>query len=330
MDLLWPDLGMRAASNNLRQALHAARRAFDSAAGTQYLVSEDEQLALCPQGDLWVDVEAFEEVAATARRAKDPAAYRAALDLYAGELLPADRYEDWAEEPRRRLRETYLSLLLELARLREERGEYYLAAEAFRRVLAEEPAREEAHVGLMRLYALEGHKGESLAQYGTLEGVLLKELGTEPAASSRALMEEIEAGRFPPKEARFPGSLPQEPSGAPRHNLPARRTSFVGREQQMVEVKRQLAMTRLLTLTGVGGSGKTRLGLEVARDLVGAYPDGVWLVELAALSEETLVPKAVAGALEVQEQAGQPLTNSLVDALRGKEMFGSRRKRSEV
>jgi DNA-binding SARP family transcriptional activator len=117
MDLLWPDLGRQAASNNLRQAVHAARRALAPVAGSQYLASEDEQLALCPQGDLWVDTEAFEEVAATARRAKDPAAYRAALDLYAGELLPGDRYEEWAEEHRRRLQQTYLSLLLGLAGL---------------------------------------------------------------------------------------------------------------------------------------------------------------------------------------------------------------------
>lgn len=72
--------------------------------------------------------------------------------------------------------------------------------------------------------------------------------------------------------------------------MPASRTSFVGREQEMMEIKRHLAMTRLLTLTGVGGSGKTRLALEVARDLIGAYPDGVWVVELAPLSEGTLVP----------------------------------------
>ena len=68
-----------------------------------------------------------------------------------------------------------------------------------------------------------------------------------------------------------------------KHNLPPQRTSFLGREREMLEVKRALAMTRLLTLTGAGGTGKTRLAQEVAKDLVGAYPDGVWLVELARL-----------------------------------------------
>jgi predicted ATPase len=87
-----------------------------------------------------------------------------------------------------------------------------------------------------------------------------------------------------------------QPRSAGQHNLPAPRSSFVGREQDMLEVKRELQMTRLLTLTGVGGSGKTRLAVEVARDLAQSYPDGVWLVELAPLSEEELVPKAVAEA----------------------------------
>lgn len=83
------------------------------------------------------------------------------------------------------------------------------------------------------------------------------------------------------------GRIPQ-PSSTPTHNLPAPRSSFVGREREIPEIRRALSATRLLTLTGVGGSGKTRLALEVARDLVEAYPDGVWLVELAPLSEEAL------------------------------------------
>ena len=77
---------------------------------------------LCPEGDLWVDVDAFEEAAAIARRAREPGAYRAAIELYAGELLPEDRYEEWTQERRETLRQTRLRLLVELARLHEERG----------------------------------------------------------------------------------------------------------------------------------------------------------------------------------------------------------------
>ena len=128
-----------------------------------------------------------------------------------------------------------------------------------------------------------------------------------------------------PKEVHAAGDAdltPAPPPQRPPNNLPLTRTSFVGREREVVEVERVLATTRLLTLTGAGGSGKTRLALEVARNLLGAsYPDGVWIAELAGLSEGALAPQAVAGALGVQEQPGQPLTDTLVEALRDKEML---------
>ena len=171
----------------------------------------------------------------------------------------------------------------------------------------------------MRLDALSGSKGESLAQYESLEEILRTELGTEPAASTRALKEEIAAGRFPPNQAPFPASPLEEMPGASRHNLPAARSSFVGREREMLEVRRELAMTRLLTLTGAGGSGKTRLALEVARNLIGAYREGVWLVELAPLSEGELVAQAVAGTLGTKEQPGRPLVDTLLEELRPKQ-----------
>jgi predicted ATPase/DNA-binding CsgD family transcriptional regulator len=327
MDLLWPHLGGEAAANNLHRTLYASRRALepDPLTNSRCLSLQGEQLSLCPQGELWVDVEAFEQAAAAARRSREPAAYRAALDLYAGELLPEDRYEGWAEGHRGRLREGHLSLLLGLARLHEERADHDGAAEALGEVLAVDPVREEAHVGLMRLHALRGHRGEALRRYERLEEVLSRELGAEPAAASRALREEIAAGRFPPPAVSRSASEPdgRREGGAEslKHNLPAQRTSFVGREREMLEVKRQLVMTRLLTLTGAGGSGKTRLALEVARDLVGAYPEGVWLVELAPLSEQALVPQAVAKAVKVAEQPSRPLTDALVDDLRDKRLL---------
>ena len=80
-------------------------------------------------------------------------------------------------------------------------------------------------------------------------------------------------------------------------------------------------MTKLLTLKGAGGCGKTRLAVEVARDLVGAYPEGVWLVDLAPLSEAELVPQAVAQALGVREQPGRPLLETLEDTLRSRKLL---------
>jgi predicted ATPase len=173
----------------------------------------------------------------------------------------------------------------------------------------------------MCLYALSERRAEALAQYKRLEEVLSRELGAEPGAASRHLYEEIAAGTFlSPQQP--PAELPPgKPADASKHNLPAPRTSFVGRERDILEIKRSLAMTRLLTLTGAGGSGKTRLAVEVAKDLVGTYRDGVWLVELAGLSEGVLVPQAVTGVLGVQEQPGRPLTDTLTEALRQKDLL---------
>jgi predicted ATPase/DNA-binding SARP family transcriptional activator/DNA-binding CsgD family transcriptional regulator len=332
MELLWPDLHQEAALNNLHYALHVARRTLEpsalassSAATSRYLRLRGEQLTLCPDSPLWVDVEAFEEAAVTARRAMEPAAYRAAIDLYSGELLPQDRYEAWAEERRAQLRGVYLSLLLELAALYEERKEFELGIEALSRVVAEEPTHEGTHVELMRLYALSGRRREALGHYEQLRKALLGKFGTEPEAATTRLQQEIWAGTFPPSDlppAGFPpGEEAPSPAGVATHNLPMARTSFVGREREKLEIKRLLAMTRLHTLTGAGGCGKTRLALEVAKDLVGAYPDGVWLVELAALSDPTLVEQAVAQVLGVREQPGRPLIETLKDILRTKKML---------
>ena len=333
MELLWPNLNPKAAANNLRHALHNARLTLGSglaAATSRYLQLRGELLELSPEGPLWLDVEAFEEAAASARRAHSPSAYQVALNLYAGDLLPEDRYEEWAEERREELRSTYLALLAELAELYEERKEFGPAIEALRRLLRSEPSHEGAHVGLMRLYALSGERQAALMQYERLREALLRELGTDPAAISQRLYEDIVAGRVPPSRPEQVENRPtdgsgegqrEDPEGARRHNLPHALTSFVGREHELVAVKRALGMTRLLTLTGPGGSGKTRLALEVARDLAGAYSDGVWLVELAGLSEGELVPQEVMTTLGVREQPGRPLTETLVEALRNKEML---------
>ncbi len=104
-----------------------------------------------------------------------------------------------------------------------------------------------------------------------------------------------------------------------QHNLPLQLTSFIGREQEMLDIKRLLATSRLITLLGSGGCGKTRLALQVAADVVDTYADGVWLVELAALpshSDAATVQKAVADALGVREEAGRPLLSTLIDYLK--------------
>ena len=118
---------------------------------------------------------------------------------------------------------------------------------------------------------------------------------------------------FPPLNSLDNPALP--------NNLPQQTTSFIGREKQVEEVKTLLEKTRLLTLTGSGGGGKTRLGLQVAADVLEHYPDGAWLVELAPLADPALVTQAVAQVLGVREEAGKPLAQTLVDFLKAKHLL---------
>src|SRR5207244_1789028 len=109
----------------------------------------------------------------------------------------------------------------------------------------------------------------------------------------------------------LPSDFPSLKSLDPlRNNLPRQLTSFVGREREIGEVQRLLKSSALLTLTGSGGCGKTRLALQIAAEALEEYPDGVWLAELASLTDPALVPQAVASALGVQEEGGQELVQT--------------------
>jgi DNA-binding SARP family transcriptional activator len=194
MDLLWPELDPAAAGANLRKAAHHARAALDDAAagGGEMIVTAGEVLAI-DANDLVVDTEQFRALLTTARRATELDAYRQAIDAYRGELLPDDRYDEWAVSARRELHLEFLAGLTEMAALLEARGEVEAAIATVRRLVAEEPTDEEGHAGLMRLYALAGRRADALRQYEHLCRTLDEELGTEPGPAAQRLYEEIRA-----------------------------------------------------------------------------------------------------------------------------------------
>ena len=207
------------------------------------------------------------------------------------------------------LRRKALDALTDLAAFHERRGEYESAQRYALRQIEIEPWRELAYRQLMRALALNGQRTEALAHYDQCRAVLAKELGVEPEAETVALVVQIRTGQLTPAHEPPPG------------NLPVPLTRFIGREQEMAEVKQLLATTHLLTLTGPGGVGKTRLALQVAADVSGDYADGVWLVELAALAQPAPVPQAVATALNLCEESQRPLLDTLSDCLRDKQLL---------
>jgi predicted ATPase/class 3 adenylate cyclase len=115
--------------------------------------------------------------------------------------------------------------------------------------------------------------------------------------------------------------LPLNTLNSPRHNLPLQLTSFVGREREIAEVKYLLSATRLLTLIGPGGTGKTRLSIQVAGELLDQYPDGAWFVEFAPISDPLLIPRTTAIAIGLRDEPRRPVIDMLCDYLRGKQLL---------
>ncbi|HEX2710614.1 MAG TPA: NB-ARC domain-containing protein, partial [Candidatus Acidoferrales bacterium] len=170
-----------------------------------------------------------------------------------------------------------------------------------------------------------GHGGQilvsgttwSLVENDLPEGVSARDLGSHRLKDLKQ-PERIFQLLHPQLPAEFP---PLRSLSARPNNLPIHLTSFIGREQEMAEIARRLLTTRLLTLTGAGGCGKTRLALKIAAATLEKFEDGVWFVDLSALSDSTLVPPAVASVLSVPEQPARTLTEALVSYLRSKSLL---------
>ncbi|MGH2400105.1 MAG: adenylate/guanylate cyclase domain-containing protein, partial [bacterium] len=189
-----------------------------------------------------------------------------------------------------------------------------------------EPARSEAGYIGMDVHRVAricgaGHGGQIilseaaqvLLEHNLPAGISLRDLGTHrlkdlarPIRLFQVLADGL-AADFPPLSSL----------NVRRHNLPLQLTSFIGREREIREVKALLRGTRLLTLTGIGGVGKTRMALQVAAEMLDEFPDGVWIVELGRISNPALIPHSVASAVgALEEQGGRPLTETLIDVLR--------------
>ncbi|AYN43086.1 hypothetical protein D9753_34115 [Streptomyces dangxiongensis] len=312
-DLLWPDLERRAAANNLHQVLYAARRALTgTGADGDIVVLRDDLVLLGPDGGVRVDVDEFEEAARRASHDGAAAQLGAALALAEPGLLPEDRYEPWAREAADALAVRCAAMRWALAEALRREGRTAESIEGLRTLLGADPLHEPGSRALMTALAATGRRREALAVYEGLRDALCEDGGADPDPRTRRLYRTLLAGSVQPRE--------EEPA-VPRHNLPAQAGALIGRQRETAEVEALLGRSRLLTLTGTGGCGKTRLALAVAARQTGAFRDGVWFVDLAALTEPHLVPDAIAAVLGLQLPASGPAQEALVSQLGGRELL---------
>ncbi|BDM71526.1 SARP family transcriptional regulator [Streptomyces nigrescens] len=331
---------------SLQSKVSQLRRALDTAEpGARKLV------ATAPPGyrlDITADAldagrfTALTTRARTARSAADRAGLLTeALDLWQGPAFAGFADDDLVRPVAEALEEQRLTALEEHAAARLELGEHAALTGELAALVARHPLRERLRALQLTALYRSGRQSEALAAYGEIRTRLAEELGVDPGAELTAVHQAIlRQEPWQPRPAAItapahtPGAQP-DPHPRPRTNLPTPLTELLGREDAVRQVGQTLADHRLVTLTGPGGVGKTRLALETAGRLAGDFPDGIWLVELAALGRPddpdhgrrakctaAEVAEAVLAVLGVQEGAAAgPVAERLVAAVRGKRLL---------
>lgn len=297
----WPDSSEPQARTNLRHLVYELRQALPHA--VTFLDVDSDTLQWNADAPWTLDVAEFESAVARG-------ALQEAMDLYRGDLLPGC-YDDWIVPERERLQQVYVRVLKQLIQQLEGAQDYDAAIEYIRRLLRHDPLREETYRHLMRLCALNGDRTGVVRAYDTCVAVLQRELGLEPDDETRAAFERCVKLPVAVQQSMEPVS--PTPIPARSHNLPHLLTRFIGREREMGEIQQLLAAHRLVTLTGPGGVGKTRLAIQVTHQVLPLYPHGVWLVELAALVNPALVPQTVMATLDLPHDARRSPSAMLTD-----------------
>jgi predicted ATPase/DNA-binding SARP family transcriptional activator len=297
--LFWGDSTDDEARHSLRTTLSMLRDAL----GGEAILANRDTLRMNPAFPLWLDAFAFERQASRFLAEPGDDVSSAGADLYQGDLL-ADFYDDWILPERERLRSLCITVLLQLVQQMRSQSTYDRAIQFAQRILTIEPAHERAHQHMMFCFMAMGDRSAALRQYEECKRSLQEELTAEPMAETTALYEWIR-GR----------PAYQSPREAMITNLPIPLTSFVGRAREVAEVRGLLQKTRLVTITGPGGSGKTRLAIQTATSLLDSYKDGVWFIDLASIQDPALAPQVVARTLGVETGNGRTATAALADFL---------------
>ncbi|HET8787267.1 MAG TPA: BTAD domain-containing putative transcriptional regulator, partial [Actinomycetes bacterium] len=297
---LWGDDPPGRPANTLQGRVSALRRALGPG-GAGRLVTSPPGYRL-DAGLEQLDATRFERLVAEAEAAapaEPPRAVRLleeALGLWRGPALAEFADQPWAQAEAARLEELRLAAREALVELRLAAGGHAGLVGELEALVAAHPTRERLRGQLMVALYRSGRQADALAVYQQTREVLAEELGIDPSPELQRLHQAILV-QDPALEAAA------RDRDLPRHNLPERLTSLVGRDQELAELAKLLEQHRLVTVAGPGGAGKTTVAVELARRLMGGYPDGVWLVELAPLRDPALLAEVVVAALGLGEEA---------------------------
>jgi len=307
---LWPDTTEENAFISLRKSLNDMRHALGVAA--YRLHAPTPRTLAFDLSNTYCDLIAFDAALAQPYES----GLEQAVDLYRGALLE-DCSEEWIVLERAEREQAYLHALETLAVQAMERREPASAIDRLRLCIALDPLRESSQRRLMQALAAENNYSAVTKTYRDLRLYLHREMNTEPDPETTRLYEQLrQEAQNPVRSTTPPTASPIPQETGPSSYVPQPVTELVGRAREIEEVEYSLTRARLITVTGTGGVGKTRLATEVAQRCVGKYRDGVWFVELAALTDPSLVAQTIASLLGIREQAGIGTQETLIRYLR--------------
>jgi predicted ATPase/DNA-binding SARP family transcriptional activator len=331
-DIFWAETDPESARNSLRVALNALRKILGTKDTADILKSDRLTVRLEPTA-FTTDVAEFdaalrEEARAGSVQEKIEAVHRA-IGLYRGPFLEG-WYEEWVDSEQNRLSEIYRNALRRITAYLLDVRDYERALEYAQQAVQADPLREESHRLIIRLHMVMGNPAAAMQQYRDLERILRKELGAMPSGATRELLrqvppsapasETIPAAPVPPS----PGQQPQKSPPVTLGVIPTPLTPFFGREEELNYLASLLTprsegfAPRLLTLTGMGGTGKSRLSVEVARKVQPLFSGGVWFVSLVGLKTPAQASGAIATCLRLPPYTDIAPIDQIVQALNGK------------
>ncbi|MBI5035157.1 MAG: AAA family ATPase [Chloroflexi bacterium] len=320
--LFWPDTTEETARKNLRNELWRLRKTIEtetpSKNSASYFLIDEISIGFNAASDYWLDVSVVQAPLAKQVSVDE---FVETLSHYRGELLPG-LYDDWVMLERERVRAVFEQKIARLLELLVEEKRWQETLDWGERWISFGQTPEPAYRALMLAHNAKGDKAKVALTYQRCATALQSDLGVNPSKETQSLFEQLTKDEITspltiPAESKSPVST--EPSKLT--NLPVPLTSFIGREKEIAAIMRLLNKHRLVTLTGPGGVGKTRLAIQTAKDSVEKFKDGVWWIDFAPLSDENLIAQVVAQALDVRESPNQPLIESLKNYLREKQLL---------
>ncbi len=330
----WPDVPDDKARGNLRRHLYfltSALPAEDPAA--PWLLRDRQIVQWNPAAPFTLDLVRFENALRRGRHAADDDPHAAighlesACLLYRGDLVPEDGAA-WLAPHRDRMRAQWVHGLELLARLQASTGDLTGAANVAETLCSAAPRSATAHALTMWVHAAAGRPDRALASW---EGFRARQeadgvpgTNDEVADLAAAIRESSDLSPWhPARRLQRPLGLPAAPGtpgdARPAGNVPLPADAFIGRGPEIADITRLLSVSRLVTLVGLGGAGKSRLAVETARRVGDQYRDGVWWVDMAAIADPELADRTIGMALGVQPAPGRSPRDAIANRLRERE-----------